>query len=227
MHQSLAQPAKQTFLIVDDHDAILGGTLSALQQAYPEAELITARNLQEALQQVEQAQPSLVIADLVMPAMVGDTAQVNAGIQLLKMLMDRYPTVNIVVQSAHVRTLVWLKPAIDNHMGGFAIADKSQPMKELLTMVDWALKGRTYTPKEIRNGLQLKPEWFEVLQLAFKEGLQDTAIARRMSVSERTVQYYWSKIRDVLEVYLDEAEKKDKNIRIQTEMRARELGVLD
>lgn len=221
------QSAKQTFLIVDDHEVILTGTLSALKQTYPEAVIITARNAQEALQLVEQARPSLVIADLVMPEMVGETAQVNSGIQLLKTLMDRYPSLNIVVQSAHVRTLVWLKPSIDNHMGGFTIVDKSLPMKELLMMVEWALNERTYTPKEIRNGLQLKPEWFEVLQLAFKQGLQDTAIAKRMNVSERTVQYYWSKIRDVLEVYLDEDEKKDKNIRIQTEIRARDLGVLD
>lgn len=227
MSHPLVHPVKQTFLIVDDHEVILTGTLSALKQTYPEAAIITARNAQEALQLVEQAHPSLVIVDLVMPEMVGETAQVNSGIQLLKTLMAHYPSLNIVVQSAHVRTLVWLKPSIDNHMGGFTIVDKSLPMKELLMMVDWALNERTYTPKEIRNGLQLKPEWFEVLQLAFKQGLQDTAIAKRMNVSERTIQYYWSKIRDVLEVYLDEDEKKDKNIRIQTEMRARELGVLD
>lgn len=220
-------PAKRTFLLVDDHEAILGGTLNVLRQAYPDVELITAQNSQTALQQVEIEKPELAIIDLVMPETAGATAQVNAGIQLLKTLMERYPTLNIVVQSAHVRTLVWLKPTIDNHMGGFTIVDKSLPLKELLTMVDWALQGRTYTPKEIRNGLQLKPEWAEVLQLAFSEGLQDSAIAKRMNVSERTVHYYWSKIRDVLEINLDETEKKDKNIRIQTELRAREVGIID
>ena len=92
-----------------------------------------------------------------------------------------------------------------------------------LAMVDWALHERIYTPREIRNGLQLKPAWMQVLQLAFQEGLQDTAIAKRMNVSERTVQYYWTKIRDVLEVYPD----NDKNLRIQTELRAREEGLID
>lgn len=223
MAKTLAQPEKQTFLVVDDHALVLGGTLSILKQDYPATEILTALTAEEALQQIEQMTPDLVIADLVMPQTSGETAQANSGLQLLKTLMEQYPSLNIVVQSAHVRTLVWLKPSIDNHMGGFTVVDKSQPMKELLTMVDWALHERIYTPREIRNGLQLKPAWMKVLQFAFQESLQDTAIAKRMNVSERTVQYYWTKIRDVLEVYPD----NDKNLRIQTEVRAREEGLID
>ena len=177
------QAQKQTFLVVDDHALVLGGTVSILKQEYPEAEILTAENAQSALQQVEQIRPNLVIVDLVMPDAPGETAQAVSGLQLLKTLMERYPRQNIVVQSAHVRTLVWLKPTIDNHMGGFTIVDKSQPMKDMLMMVDWALRERTHTPKEIRNGLQLKPAWMQVLQLAFQEGLQDTALAKRMNNS--------------------------------------------
>lgn len=223
MPNTLAQAEKLTFLIVDDHAMVLGGTLNILKQRYPEVEIVTASTAQEALRQVEQTHPNLVIVDLVMPEAIGETAQVNSGLQLIKMLMKHYPSLNIVVQSAHVRTLVWLKPSIDNHMGGFTVVDKSQPMKDLLAMVDWALHERIYTPREIRNGLQLKPSWMQVLQFAFQESLQDIAIAKRMNVSERTVQYYWTKIRDVLEVYPED----DKNLRIQTEVRAREEGLID
>ncbi|KAM3114904.1 response regulator [Phormidesmis sp. 146-33] len=219
----IPQTEKQTFLVVDDHALVLGGTLGILKQEYPEAEIFTASTAQEALRQVEQTHPDLVIVDLVMPDTIGDIAQANSGLQLLKTLMGQYPHLNLVVQSAHVRTLVWLKPSIDSHLGGFTVVDKSQPAKDMLTMVDWALRERTYTPKEIRNGVQLKPGWMQVLQLAFQEGLQDTAIAKRMNVSERTVQYYWTKIRDVLEVYPHD----NKNLRIQTELRAREEGLLD
>lgn len=223
MHQPLFEANKLTFLIVDDHETILGGTLSVLQQTYPNAEIFTAQTAQAALQQMESLKPDLVIVDLVMPEVAGDTAQAHSGLQMLKVLMERYPTQNLVVQSAHIRTLVWLKPAIDHHMGGFTVVDKSLPIKELLQMVDWSLRERVYTPKEIRNGLQLNPKWMEVLQLAFQEGLQDAAIAKRMNISERTVQYYWTKIRDVLEVYPDD----DKNLRIQTELQARAVGLID
>jgi DNA-binding NarL/FixJ family response regulator len=62
-----------------------------------------------------------------------------------------------------------------------------------------------------------------VLTLAFNEGLQDKAIAERMCVSERMVRHYWSKLQDALHVYPEDG----KNIRIQTEMQAREEGLID
>jgi DNA-binding NarL/FixJ family response regulator len=96
-------------------------------------------------------------------------------------------------------------------------------MQEMLTKVDWAAQGVVFTPKEMRNGIEMKSEWLEVLRLAFGEGLMDKVIADRINVAERTVRHYWSKIQDVLDVYPDEG----KNIRIQTERRAREEGLID
>ena len=221
MHDSL--PSKQTFLVVDDHASVLNGTLSALQQEYPTVEVIVAQTSQDALHRVNHSRLDLVVVDLVIPELPGETALAQPGLQLLRTLMEHYPRLNIVVQSSHIRMLVWLKPTIDQHKGGFTVVDKSQPVQELLLMVDWALQQRTYTPREIRNGLQLRPEWFKVLQLAFEEGLQDGAIAKRLNVSEGSVQHYWAKIRDVLEVYAEEG----KNLRIQTQLRAKEVGLLD
>jgi DNA-binding NarL/FixJ family response regulator len=182
-----------------------------------------AQTAQTAQTWIDQGQPDLVVMDLSIPATANAIAQPETGLQLLRDLMQRYPTINIVVQSANVRSLVRLKVAINNHEGGFTIADKSLPLKEMLIKVDWALKGLVYTPKEMRSGLEVKPEWLEVLVLAFREGLQDRAIAERMNVAERTVRHYWTKIQDVLEVYPDEG----KNIRIQTELRARQEGLID
>jgi DNA-binding NarL/FixJ family response regulator len=93
----------------------------------------------------------------------------------------------------------------------------------MLDKVAWALQGIIYTPKDMRTVLEVKPEWLKVLQLAFQEGLQDKAIAERMNVSERTVRHYWTKVQDALGVYPDPG----KNIRIQTEIRAREEGLID
>jgi DNA-binding NarL/FixJ family response regulator len=223
MRQPLSQQTKLKILVVDDHELVLGGTIGALKQQYPDAEILTAQTAQAALQQVAGYQPNLMVIDLSMPDAVGDAARPETGIQLLKTLMERYPTLNIVVQSAHVRALVRLKPAISSHEGGFTVADKGLPLKEMLTKVDWAMQGLIYTPREMRSGLEVKPEWLEVLHLAFQEGLMDKAIAERMNVSERTVRHYWTKIQDALDVYPDAG----KNIRIHTEMRAREEGLID
>lgn len=212
-----------TFVVVDDHEAVLGGTVAALQAEYADAQIITASTGKEAAEQVAGAKPDLVVMDLSIPYTPKDTAQTETGIELLRTLMKTYPSLNIVVQSAHVRSLVRVKPIIDLHEGGLTIADKSLPLKEMLKKVDWALQGLIYTPRDMRTGLEVKPEWIEVLTLAFQDGLQDKAIAETMNISERTVRHYWTKVQDALGVYPEAG----KNIRIQTELSAREQGLID
>ena len=215
--------AKSRILVIDDHTMVLGGTTTALKTHYPEAEIYTAQNAQQGLEQVKTINPDVIIIDLSMPEKIGEVAKVDTGIQLLRQIMNDFPHLNIVVQSAHVKSLIRVKSAIAGHEGGFTIADKGLSMQEMLTKVDWAMQGVVFTPKEMRNGIEMKAEWLEVLRLAFGEGLQDKMIAERISVAERTVRHYWSKIQDVLDVYPDEG----KNIRIQTEKRAREEGLID
>ncbi|MEM1311470.1 MAG: response regulator transcription factor [Cyanobacteria bacterium P01_H01_bin.153] len=210
-------------LVVDDHEAILGGTVMALEKAYPTAKIRTAGTAQAALKELTYGLPDLLMMDLSIPKAVGESSEIDAGIELLRSLLANHPDLNIVVQSAHVRSLVRLKPAIDTHQGGFTIADKNLPMQEMLIKVDWALKGLIYTPRDMRTGIEVKPEWLAVLRLAFKEGLQDKAIAEEINVAERTVRHYWTKVQDALEVYPEAG----KNIRIQTEIRAREEGLID
>jgi DNA-binding NarL/FixJ family response regulator len=212
-----------TLLIVDDHESVLGSTISVLQQTYPQANIHTAMTAKAADEALQRELPDLLVMDLSIPAEPGDPSHIESGIDLLRTIMETYPELNIVVQSAHVRSLIRLRPVIDRHQGGFTIADKGLPLKQMLEKVDWSLKGLIYTPRDMRTGMEVKPEWLEVLQLAFKDGLQDKAIADQMNVSERTVRHYWSKVKDVLQVYPEDG----KNIRIQTEIRAREEGLID
>lgn len=225
MSQELPELTSLKILVIDDHELVLGGTLDVLRRQYPNAEILTAQNAQGAQEQVEKFQPSLVVMDLSIPEKPEVAARTDTGIQLLRSVMKNYPTLNLLVQSAHVRTLVRIRPEIDAHKGGFTVADKSLSSKEMLTRVDWALQGLTHTKdiKGMYSGLEVKPEWFTVLSLAFEEGLQDKTIAERMCVSERMVRHYWTKVQDVLGIYPEEG----KNIRIQTEMRAREEGLID
>jgi DNA-binding NarL/FixJ family response regulator len=210
-------------LIIDDHEMVLSGTKAVLEGQYPDAEIYEARTAQQGLEQVKMVNPDVAVIDLSMPDTIGETAKVDTGIQLLRQIMAEHPTLNIVVQSAHVKSLIRIKSAISNHEGGFTIADKSLSMKEMLTKVEWSAQGVVFTPKEMRGGLELKSEWLQVLKLAFEEELMDKVIGDRMNIAERTVRHYWSKIQDVLDVYPGDG----KNIRIQTEKRAREEGLID
>lgn len=210
-------------LVVDDHEAVLGGTVAALEKTYSAARIRTANCAQAAWEELGYGLPDLLMTDLSIPAAPGQPSEIDTGIEFLRSLLATHAELNIVVQSAHVKSLVRLKPAIDAHQAGFTIADKNLPMQEMLTKVDWSLKGLIYTPREMRTGIEVKPEWLEVLRLAFKEGLQDKAIAEEINVAERTVRHYWTKVQDALEVYPEAG----KNIRIQTEIRAREEGLID
>ncbi|AFZ23955.1 response regulator containing a CheY-like receiver domain and an HTH DNA-binding domain [Cylindrospermum stagnale PCC 7417] len=225
MKLAFSEKALLKILVIDDHESVLGGTVDVLQRHYPGAEFFTAINANKALTQLTTSQPDLVVMDLSIPEKSKVTARPDIGVQLLRILMKDYPNLNIVVQSAHIRTLVRVRPDIDIHKGGFTVVDKSLSTEEMLTRVDWALQGLTHTKdiKGIHCGLEVKPEWLRVLTLAFEEGLQDKTIAERMRISERMVRHYWSKLQDALNVYPEEG----KNIRIQTEIRARTEGLID
>lgn len=223
MSQVLTEQATLKILVVDDHELILGGAIKLLKQHYPQAEVFTAKTTQAALEQVQAFQPDLVIMDLSLPEIVGDTAEIARGIKSLETLMKNYPTLNLVVQSSHVKALVRIKPEIDVHEGGFTVADKGLSSQEMLKRIDLALLGVTHT-KDLKMPLgEVKPEWIEVLNLAFKEFMEDESISKRMRVGVRTVRRYWSKVQDVLGVYPE----KGKSLRIQTEKRAREEGFID
>ncbi|WP_353931063.1 response regulator transcription factor [Okeanomitos corallinicola TIOX110] len=225
MEQTLTANKLLNILVIDDHESVLGGTVTILKNQYPQTRFITATTADNAINIIAKNQPELIVMDLSIPQHTGITARPDHGIQLLKNLMKEYPELNIVVQSAHVRTLIRIRLDIDNHKGGFTIADKSLSTQEMLIRVDWALQGLTHIKdiKTIHSGLEVKPEWLQVLNLAFEAGLQDKAIAEKMCVSERMVRHYWSKLQDALNVYPEAG----KNIRIQTEKRAREEGLID
>jgi DNA-binding NarL/FixJ family response regulator len=217
---------KLKILIVDDHPLILHGTCDVLARQYPEAEIITDETAQDALKHLQSSQFDLAVIDLSIPQAPGMIPQIDMGIQLLQQLMKNYPNLNIMVQSSYVKALVRIKNHIDEHQGGFTIADKTLSITEMLTRVDLALQGGTYT-KDLGRKIEVHPDWLEVLKLAFSEGLQDKAIAGRMNVAERTVRHYWLKLQDVLGIYAQDSKLEGKNIRIETQIRAREQGLID
>lgn len=219
----MAQASAKTFVVVDDHDSVLEGTCHVLQAQYPDAKILTASQADGVEALVKDVQPDLVVMDLSIPEKKDEQSQTETGLALLRSLLQAHPTLHFVIQSAHVKTLVRLKSMIDKHQAGFTIADKSLSSSEMLIKVDWALNGLLYTPPEMRLGIEVKPEWLQMLQLAFTDGLTDKAIAQKMNVAERTVRHYWTRVQDALGVYPETG----LNIRVQTYNKARQMGLLD
>lgn len=201
---------------------MLNGTIALVRDRFADAEIRSAQTVQEAKQKVEECLPDLVIADLSIPETSGTDAHVEHSLAMLRGWMAEYPYLNLMVQSSNIKALIRLVPEIEAHQGSFTLADKSLSIDVLLTRIEWAIQGLTHT-KDLKMGLEIKPEWIEVLTLAFQEGLQDKAIAQAMHKSERMIRHYWSKIQDALEIYPEDG----KNIRALTQIRAREKGLLD
>ena len=149
MKQALLEKKLLKILVIDDHESVLSGTIDVLQGEYEDAKFVKAVNAENALEQIEAVHPDLVIMDLSIPQKFGMIARPETGIQLLRTIMTNYPELNIVVQTAHVRTLVRLRPDIDVHKGGFTVADKGLTSQEMLTRVEWSLQGLTHT-KDIK-----------------------------------------------------------------------------
>lgn len=216
-------------LVVDDHHTVIKGTTALLQDHYPDGQIDTASTVQETLSAFQASLPDLIILDLSIPEESETQAQTENGISLLKKLMVQYPTLNIAIQSTNVKALVRVLHEIDSHQGGFTTFDKDLPEQEMRKRVSSALDGFSYT-RDIKGNhpsIQLKPAWYQVLKLAFEEGLQDRVIAERLNVQESTVRHYWKKIYDILEIEPMDERKDGKNLRIRTQICARERGLID
>ena len=201
---------------------MLRGTVDFIQENFPNFKIYLASDIEDAWNKVNQIDLDLVLLDLSLPQTQGGNSRVEYGLKFLEQLMENYPELNLTIQSSNIKSLIRLIPEIDNHLGGFTIADKILPIDTIITRVKWAIEGINYT-QEIQKNLEIKLEWIEVLTLAFEDGLQDKAIAIKMCKSQRMIRNYWSKIRDVLGVYPDE----NQNIRTITQIRARETGLID
>jgi DNA-binding NarL/FixJ family response regulator len=223
MSYRASEQTQRTFLVIDDHEAILAGTVPALQRYDSDAKILTAQNVQSAQIQLYSYQPVLIVLDLSLPEAPCTPASSNVGIQFLKRLMACHPAPNILVLSTNIQPLVQLKPAINAYEGGFTAMDKALPMGEMVRLTDLALRGSIYLPQEIRARPEFDRCWLEVLTLKFQEGLTDKAIAERMQVSDRTIRNYWIRLQDALGVY----NEPGKDLRIQIEIAARKLGLLN
>ncbi|MBV6624730.1 MAG: response regulator transcription factor [Rivularia sp. (in: Bacteria)] len=229
MSINLQTTVSPTILLIDSYEIFLNATLEILSSFYPDAQIYTATTVEKALHQIAIVKPDLVITDIYVARDIGETIKINSGIQLIKELLKKCPDSNILVQSTFINSLVRIKAEIDRHPSGFVVADKCLSIQETLNRVKWTLHGWTHTKdiKAINAGLELKPEWLRLLNLAFEEGLQDKAIAAHICVSERMVRHYWFKLQEVLNINVDELKHQGKNLRVITHIRAREEGLID
>jgi DNA-binding NarL/FixJ family response regulator len=179
-------------LLADDHAITREGTRRLLE-AEPDLEVIAeAANGEEALRLAEELLPDIIVLDISMPGL--------SGVQVAEVVRRKLPETRIVILTGYdseqyARALV--------RLGVSGYLSKTASCEELAAALRAAHFGQPYfQPKVVEllrgtsgpgAGDEPTPREMEVLPLV-AEGLRNKEIARRLSTSERTVQFHLSNL---------------------------------
>ena len=187
-------------LICDDQTVVREG-LSAILSTEPEIEVVgLAGNGQEALAQVPEAQPDVVLMDLKMPVL--------NGVQTTQRLRQEHPEVQVLVLTTFADE-EWIFDAIRAGASGYLLKDTRRD--ELVAAVKGTAEGKTFLDPDIAGKVmqhvavgrpppapELQAESFtgrelEILDLVV-QGYNNPEIARRLHHAPGTVRNYVSAI---------------------------------
>lgn len=162
-----------------------------------------AGNGREALQQVEEFAPDLVLLDLTMPEM--------NGFEVLEQIVRRFPQVRVIILTMHEAREYAMRAL---RLGAVGFIPKSAAANELKQGIESVMRGETYASKETPHEVQppipgesqpqrmlekLTPRQREILIL-IAEGQTTKEIARHLNISVKTVESHRAQLMERLDI---------------------------
>jgi len=191
-------------LLADDHDLFRAGLRVLLQDLGGFEVVGEAGDGREALRQVGERRPDVVLMDLMMPGL--------NGLEATTRIAQEFPGVKVLVLSMNAAE-EFVLPAVRAGASGYIL--KNARPAELEQAIRAVARGETYLTPAVSGHLiddyrrrsagaadslnRLTPRQREVLQLV-AEGHSSKEIARRLALSVKTVETYRSQLMDALDI---------------------------
>lgn len=177
----------KNILIVDDHPIVLEGIASLLRRLTDERNIMKAQTGNDALKLANSVCIDVVVVDFYLPDI--------DCITIVNRLKEISPQTRIVIFTEHDE--LWVIKEI-SQINPDAVVLKSDDMHELIIAVESVGIGLTYRSTNYRTIVNEKENSFttremEILQYV-SSGQQSREVARRLCVSENTVEYHRKKL---------------------------------
>ena len=198
------QAAKSRVFLVDDHPMTREGLVAIINRQNDLEVCGEASNPEDALSELSQSKPNLMVTDMTMPG--------RNGIEFLKDVRAMLPELPVLVLSMHDE-LLYAERALRSGARGYLMKDAGSA--KVLEVIRLVLNGQPYVsplmtarlldavaggrPRGSKSAIEkLSDREFEVFQM-LGTGKRTKEIATTLQLSPRTVEVHRRRIRDKLQ----------------------------
>jgi DNA-binding NarL/FixJ family response regulator len=195
---------KHSVFIVDDHPIVRRGLMDVINETVDLVVCGEAADVPQALRRIATTEPHVVIVDITL----GD----EDGIELIDYIKSRWPSMKILVSSAHDEKTFASRVL---RAGALGFISKRESLAQVVTAVRQVLRGDIYLSPHMATCLlqraaakqtldedpvqTLSNRELQVFQL-IGEGLNTQEIARRLGISPKTVESHRSMLKQKLNI---------------------------
>lgn len=178
-------------LIVDDHPMVAEGIQSILE-TYDDINVVgTLGNGQDAVDQIADLDPDVILMDLNMPRL--------GGLSATEILLEKRPDTRILVLSMH-DSPEYISSALSHGAMGYVLKDV--PTDEIKQAIDTVMRGERYLCTGAEGSLKPKSGGREALTgreqtilLQLAQGKSNKDVAEVLNISVRTVETHRKNIK--------------------------------